>query len=487
MWTGRQALGSIDSTLEQLRKQFEQTDSQIQAVSRDLVELRQQEGSYYNKLAGIRLDQHISGDIADGLNTADRRVTELLGERDRALTSLNQQIEQAREQGAALEKKRQEQRDLVDGAAEELDNIEAAVQDALEQDSAYISRFEAAGKSDSVARHAEEKTARAEEDRVKKGRPYEEDPLFIYLWKKGYGTSEYSANPVTRFLDKWVSSLCSYDEARPNYSMLLKIPKRLRQHAERLRTAAKWEFEVLTKMEEEAAEQGGVLAKRAALEEAEQLADKTDTEIQEIETHIQGLLRDRASFADGRDKYFRTCIDTLAAAFQRENLLALHKYVLTTSTAEDDEIIYGLSDLNEKKKELESSMEQQREIYERQLARLKELEAVRARYKQKRYDNIHSVFQNVGLLALLLSQFLNGASSGEDLWRTLQREHRYRRLKSNPVFGSGGFGQGGMWRLPFPGGDGSMRLPIPGGGGWRHGPGRGGIGSKGGFRTGGGV
>jgi len=480
-------LGSIDSTLEQLRKQFEQTDSQIQAVSRELVELRQQEGSHYNKLAGIRLDQHISGDIAKGLDTADRRVTELLAERDRALTTLNQQIEQAREQAAALEKKRQQQGDLVDEAAEELDNIEAAVQAALEQDSAYTSRFEAAGKSDSVARHAEEKTAQAEEDRVKKGRPYEEDRLFTYLWEKGYGTSEYSANPVTRFLDKWVSNLCSYDEARPNYSMLLEIPKRLRRHAERLRTAANWEYEVLTKMEEKAAEQGGVLGKRAALEEAEKRADKTDTEIQEIETLIQGLLKDRASFAEGRDRYFRSCIDTLSAAFQRENILALHKYALTTSTAEDDEIVYGLSDLNEKKKELESAMEQHKIIYERQLARLKELEGVRSRYKQKRYDNIHSVFQNVGLLALLLSQFLNGATSGEDLWRTLQREHRYRRLRSNPVFGSGGFGRGGMWRLPFPGGDGSMKLPIPGGGGWRHGPGRGGIGSRGGFRTGGGV
>jgi chromosome segregation ATPase len=487
MWTGRQTLGSIDSTLEQLRKQFEQTDSQIQAVSRELVELRQQEGSHYSKLAGIRLDQHISGDIAEGLDAADRRVTELLAERDRALTSLNQQIEQAREQEAALEKKRQQQGDLVDEAAEELDNIEAAVQAALEQDSAYTARFEAAGKSDSVARHAEEKTAQAEADRIKKGRPYEEDPLFTYLWKRGYGTSEYSANPVIRFLDKWVSNLCSYDEARPNYSMLLEIPKRLRQHAERLRTAANWEYEVLTKMEEKAAEQGGVLGKRHALEEAEQRAEKTDTEIQEIETLIQGLLEARASFAEGRDRYFRSCIETLSAAFQRENILALHKYALTTSTAEDDEIVYGLSDLNEKKKELESSMEQHKMIYEKQLARLRELEGVRSRYKQKRYDNIHSVFQNVGLLALLLSQFLNGATSGDDLWRTLQREHRYRRLKSNPVFGSGGFGRGGMWRLPFPGGDGSMRLPIPGGGGWRHGPGRGGIGSKGGFRTGGGV
>ncbi len=487
VWTGRQTLGSIDNTLKQLREQFEQIDTQIQASSRKMVELRQQEGARYKNLARIRLDQLISGEIVNGLDTADRRVTELLADRDRALAALKQEIEQARTQESLLAKKREEQSNEVATAAEKLDSVEAEVQSALEQDGAYQVQFETASKSDSVARHSEEKTARSEEDRVTKGRPYEEDPLFSYLWKRGYGTSRYSGNPLTRFLDSRVAGLCSFEEARQNYSMLLEIPKRLREHAERLRSAAQKELEILKAMEEKAAEEGGIPSKRTALEEAVQRTDKTDIEIRGFEDQIQGLQEKRASFAEGKDTYFRTCIDTLSSAFQRENLGALRQYVLTTSTSEDDVIVYELSELNENEKEVENAIGQNRQIYERQLSRIRELEGVRSRYKQKRYDDIHSVFQNGDLISLLLSQFVSGTAGGDALWHTLQQEHRYRRIRSNPVFGSGGFGWGGTWRLPFPGGGGSMPFPIPRGGGWRHGPSRGGMGSGGGFRTGGGV
>ena len=69
------------------------------------------------------------------------------------------------------------------------------------------------------------------EDKRVKGEPYENDKLFMYLWRRGFGTSEYSANPFTRMLDRWVARKCRYDKARPNYWMLNEIPKRLEAHA----------------------------------------------------------------------------------------------------------------------------------------------------------------------------------------------------------------------------------------------------------------
>lgn len=488
VWTGRQALGSIDGTIKKLRDHFERTDGQIQSASRELVKLGQQEGERYKNLARIRLDQLISGEIAAGLDAADRQVTELLAERDQALAALGQQIEEARQEDSALEKERDQRSDRVAEAAALLDTAEAAVQEQLEQDSVYKAQFEKASRADSVARHSEEKTAQAEGDRATKGKPYDDDPLFSYLWARGYGTSRYSANPLTRFLDKWVAGLCSYDDARPNYAMLLEIPTRLREHGERLRTAANHEFEALKLLEEQAAEKAGIPAKRHAVDAAERRIDEIDEQMQEVEARIRDLMHERAGFATGEDDYFRRCIETLASAFRRENLSALHHYVRNTSTAKDDVIVYELSDIDQSRSQLESTIAQQRSMYERQLVRLKELEEVRNRFKRERYDNIHSVFGDTGLLTGLLSRFLDGTATGADLWNALQREHRYRRIRANPTFGTGGFGHGGVvWRLPSSRGGGSWKLPIPRGGGWRRGPGRGGFGSGGGFRTGGGF
>jgi len=105
---------------------------------------------------------------------------------------------------------------------------------------------------------------------------------------------------------------------------------------------------------------------------------------------------------------------------------------------------------------------------------MQELEDVRRRFKAERYDSPHSGFGNAAMLVMLLNQFLQGAASSGDLWRTIERSQRYRRKTSNPDFGSGGFPQRrGTWNVPFPRGGGSRRGGFGGG--------------KGGFRTGGGF
>jgi hypothetical protein len=86
---------------------------------------------------------------------------------------------------------------------------------------------------------------------------------------------------------------------------------------------------------------------------------------------------------------------------------------------------------------------------------------------------------------MILGQFLQGTVTDQELWRTLEREQRYRRMDANPDFGTGGFRpRAGTWNIPFPRGGGlggglggGMRIP-------RGMPRRGG---GGGFRTGGGF
>jgi hypothetical protein len=80
--------------------------------------------------------------------------------------------------------------------SEQLDRTEAATQKRLEDDPAYQEQLHKAHTADAIAKHAEAKTDHAENDRVEKSRPYEADPLFMYLWNRGYGTADYAAIPV---------------------------------------------------------------------------------------------------------------------------------------------------------------------------------------------------------------------------------------------------------------------------------------------------
>jgi hypothetical protein len=92
------------------------------------------------------------------------------------------------------------------------------------------------GEASQVER-AEAKAVQAEADREEKRRPYEADPLFMYLWRRRYGTRDYRASNFVRYFDRKVAHLIDFETARTNYAMLLELPERLREHAERLKAA----------------------------------------------------------------------------------------------------------------------------------------------------------------------------------------------------------------------------------------------------------
>lgn len=463
MQSGRQTLTSIDQAVQRAQQEIQQIDEQVQATSNALIELQKQQTERFKKLAELRMDQIVSGGLVEGLDAAHRRVGELLEARTQALGELDRQARELEAATEQLERRRVDAAGDVDKAAETLDTAEAGVQQRLQQNAAYQKQLEKTRAAERIAAQAEAKTEEAQQTRVETGKPYENDRLFLYLWQRGYGTSRYSANALTRFLDDWVARLCDYHDARPNYAMLLEIPERLRKHADSARADADREFEALKSIEENAAETDGVGPLREALGHAEHELAEIDDEIEQSEAQRAALLERRARFSVGEDEHFREAVQTLSDAFERENLSALFQYAAATPTAEDDVLVQELAAGREQTDALNEALEEHKRMQRRHLDRVKELEDVRHRFKRERYDSAYSSFGNGALVATILGQFLQGLASRDDLWRTIQRTQRHHRVESRPDFGSGGFGRrNGTWRTPFPGG-------ARGGGGFRTG------------------
>jgi hypothetical protein len=480
MLSGRNALQNINQTLEQLHHQVEESDRQIQEASDSLISQQQRQAQRYRDLARIRLDHIVSGEVVAGLDSADQRVRELLQLRSEELTRLAAQIEELRGEQLHKEQQREQQSDQVATAAQALDDQEERTRQRLQLDDAYKAQLASADSADRIARQAEEKMQEAQQNREEKGKPYENDPLFSYLWERKYATAAYSANPLVRFLDKWVARLCGYHDARPNYARLLEIPLRLKDHADLKRAAADKEFAALRKREESAAEEDGVAALRTAYEQKQQVLDAIDEEIKQLEERLMQLMQQKAGYASGEDPNFRSAVDTLAASLQKENMETLYRYARLTATVEDDLLVSELPTAEQRLKELQQRLHEFKRSHDRHLARLADLEKVRRNFKNNRYDDISSGFGNGSALALMLNQFLQGLADSGELWETILREQQYRPRGSNSPFGHRGLGRrSGSWR--FPGGGGGL------GGGWGGGLGGGGLGGGGGFRTGGGF
>ncbi|HEU4619799.1 MAG TPA: hypothetical protein VFV10_17305 [Gammaproteobacteria bacterium] len=486
---GSDVLRSIDRGIDQLRGDMRTTDEAVQSASQQLLRLAEAELSSYKRLAEIRLEQLTRGGVVTSLDAVSQRVRDILAQRETALAELTKQVAAAEQRLAALETERDQQRTRVAAASAQLDEREAAVQSRLASDAAYQAQLEKARAADATADEAEQKTERAEKDRTEKGTPYEADPLFMYLWKRGYGTSEYSANFVARLLDRRVARLCRYDKARPNYWMLQEIPVRLRAHAERVRAAATHEFEALKTLEHEAAEQDGVPPLEQALEKERAAQKSIDESIESLEKSHADLLKQRSAFASGEDAQMQEALSALAGELRGAGVEALRRAAAATENEEDDRLVARIVEYEHARARLEDALRQNKAIHARNIERVQTLEDVRRKFKQADYDDMRSVFANHALLALAIANFLRGMASGDDLWSAIRTHQRFRRVASYPDFGSGGFpGRIGTWRTP--GSMGGWNLPRAprgggfGGGGFKTG---GGFGGGGRFKTGGGF
>ena len=483
MISGAEALRLIDGGVRQARSDADTLDDQLQAASNETMELKRQEADLHRQLAKLRLDQIAQAGLMPGFDEADRQAATFLEARKRELAELEGQIAEARRQEEAVEQERTAQQDKVREAVEAVDAAQAATQKRLETTEEFRVRLKRTKAADAVAKHAEEKATLAENNRTEKGQPYESDPLFQYLWKRGFGTTRYRAGLLARFLDGWVASLCGFDKARANYAMLLEIPTRLREHADRQRKTVEREAEELRGFEQKAAEEDGIPALRERVENEEQAAADIDQRLDELEKRVDELMDRRGTYASGDDEITRQSLEVLSRQMAREPLGQLRREAEMTPTPEDNLIVERLAVLEDSEARLTESLQQHRATHQRQMARLTELEEVRHHFKRNRFDDIQSVFLEGPVLGTLLSEFLRGNVAGTELWHTLRRHQRLRRIQSIPDFGS----------IPFPGG-GPRVWRLPPSGGWSYGGGGGGIsrpdlggGGGGGFRTGGGF
>jgi uncharacterized protein YrzB (UPF0473 family) len=475
MISGRETLGFIDNSLRQERSGIDTAEARIADLSRQLLALQELRLDDYRELAHLRVDLIAGGSMSSNIDALERQVAAALEVRESAKAELDTQIAAVQDQRAALEAERESQRQALEKAAEALDIAEAATQARLDADAAYRAQEQRTREAEAIARHAADKAVQSEQEKDEKGQSYRGDPLFMYLWQRGYGTPQYRAWPLARWLDGKVAHLIGFDDARANYARLLEIPLRLREHAEQKKGDAETAFGVLRRLDEKAREKDGVVALEESRDEEQAALEAIDMRIQENTEGHQQLLERKEAFAAGTDEHYRKAVDYVASELRRDDVHDLRSDALATPFPDDDIIVNRMFEREQQVQQLEASLGELKNALRQQHLKLQELEALRSDFRRRRYDQPGYGFSDGTLIAAMLSSFLNGMLDRDGLWRVLEQQQRYRPQRTDPNFGSGGLGRGTIWGGRRGGFGGDL------GGGF----GRGGGG--GGFRTGGGF
>jgi hypothetical protein len=488
--SGNDVLALIERMLTDSRNEIANVDTRLARSTAELERLKQAEIGVLSVLARIRLRELEGGELQAALDDTGKRVRELLGQREGAQAAVAAELAAAEQQRAKLEQERAAQQAVVDAAEQAIDAAEAEAQQRLAADADHRARLKAAETSDSVADRAEEKAKAAHEDRATKGKPYEADPLFAYLWGRGFGTAAYAGGGLTRVLDGWVARVARYEPLRRDYWLLTTLPGRVDEHAQRMRTQADADLAAVRELENAAGVATGVPERQQDLEKAAEALAAVDEKIEEQEAVIDALVERRAAFAAGDDDLSRECNALIRDTLRREQMRTLRERANKTPSKDDDAAVDELTAIRADLPRVEEEVTRYRAMHETQRERVAKLEEIRKRFKESRYDAVSSEFVNGALIATLLTQLLAGSIGVGDGWDALKKQQRHKQLGSDPRFGSGkfprggnpwggGWGGGGHW-----GGGFGKRGGGFGGGGFRTG---GGFGRGGGFKTGGGF
>lgn len=462
MISASKALSSIEQAILGVRRDEDRLTKMLASATDDAARLRSEQAGAYKALARLKLDALACDAVVGELDSAERAAVEALERRKAALAQLTDKRTELTASMATAEKTRDAAAQRQEAAVDAVETLTEHTRKRLADDAAWIDASQRVKSAEATAAAAAAKASQAETDRDEKRKPYDADPLFSYLWRRGYGTPAYRAGPLVRYFDAKIAKLVDYDAARPNYYMLNEIPLRLREHANRLEQAAAGARDECEALERRALEADGIGKLEADVEAANAAHDKADAAVEELEGKLATLDEQHATLLDGsKDPSLTAAIDGLAAAIAREDLATLYKEAMATPTPEDEQIVKKLRDIEPTLARREAEAEEVRKAAVELARKRAELEHSRDDFYRSGYDHPRGEFSDGVLIGSIIQGVLQGVMSSRNLNDAFGKGFSIR----NPPRRGGSFGGG----LKFPTRPSRPSMPR----------------SRGGFRTGG--
>lgn len=435
---GPEALRSLDDAIRDIRQEEAEVSKRVSRGAERVTKIRSNEAELFRRLAKIRLEPAVQEEIEGRLLRAEKAARDVLAGQAKHIAEAEAEIKKLDKSVAEMSKTRRTALAEVDAQQDKLKALSAEIARAIADNPDYATQREKTDDLRAVANESLKKTNQAERDRETKGKPYRDDPLFMYLWESGYETRNYRANNLVRWLDSMVARMVGYYEARPNFAMLNDIPMRLREHTDRQVGLAEAAEGRLDDMEAEAVAKAGGGPMKAALEKAQATIEQIDAEMVEAEDRRDKQARALSDLAEGRDPAFAAAVENLARALEgQSDLTALMADARRTATPVDDTIIAQIDDARLRAVDEETETRELRDRLKVLANRRRELEDIEFEFKKSRFDDPRSTFRQDDLVGDLLSEFLKGAISASSYWGQWQRSQNWR---AGTTDWGGGFG-----------------------------------------------
>ena len=246
--SGRERLAAIEQALKEVSETVDRIKAELDKAGKDKAELMARRLDAFKDLAKFQAKLSLVDGVIDEADRLSAQVRTILIARQKTIATLESREVEAQAERDKQTKQLGTLRDEIESLENQLDAFGDLAREQLGANEDYKERARRYAELKSMVGKASEKAEKSRAEEARKGEPYRNDPLFMYLWVRKFGTSDYDRTGIIRMLDQWVARLVGYQGARTNFAVLTQIPERLEAHARRLRKLMDAEREALDKV-----------------------------------------------------------------------------------------------------------------------------------------------------------------------------------------------------------------------------------------------
>lgn len=428
--TGREALSSVENAISDVRTNETRLTQVLASSTQETERLRKNLTGHFRALALIRLDALVRNTVVGELDAAERRALEILRTHKAKLEQLLIRHGGAQNALVTSQAVHRTKTGTVESAHAPIAALQAQVEKQTESDPTWTAQRDRVASTRAIAEAADKKADQAEADQAIKRKPYESDPLFMYLVNRGFASAEYKASNFVRFFDRKVAQLVGFDTARPNYTLLNEIPARLREHANDLVKRFESEDHTLEQIERAALMAAGILELETKLTTAQGELKEASSALNKAQTALAALDQERTKLLEEGDRRAHDeALAMLTQAIASEDLQTMYREARATSTADDDRLVQQIEQSQNAIAKAETEVTKIRDEVREIARRRSELEGVREKFRSKRYDRPSGQFEFDGNNAIgdLIGGIVRGSIQGALLWSLFEHGYRKRR------------------------------------------------------------
>lgn len=431
---GRSVLRRFDALAVEARASVRDAVEAAERLNGELAATRRELAAAYGEISSHQIAAAGAGEIDGESPGLSGRVAELLAAHEDYLHERLGELEAAAAALSKLEGSRARKAGLLDKALEAYEAMVAQVEGGLEGDEAYRDLVNALGAAEAVSEHARAKLAVARSDAEEKGAPFREDPLFMYLFERGYRTPGYKAGPLVRLLDGWVAGLCHYDRSWRNYQRLVELPEWLAEHVEKVEAREDAAETALSDYEADALKRAGADTLAEKVDKARAALVAADAEIEAAEAAHGRIAAALDAAERGESGPAADARDQLAGRLPALTIPQLRVLSTQTATPEDDAIVDRLVTLRKDEMAMELRLADTAEAPGHRRADLDRIEQARRGFKASRLDSPYARFESSlvdATVARLMARRIDPRDAVSSLARAMQRT----TPKADPRFG----------------------------------------------------